>query len=138
MKLTTEEKRKQGKKNKRKGGEFERLVREDLQMNGWYVLKNSNNVDLVNGKMIAAKPKFNPFTKALMSNNSGFPDFFCWRSLNPNYNIIGVESKSNGYLDKEEREKCDWLLKNFVVSKIFIAFKDKNGEVEYKEYGRKE
>jgi len=92
--------------------------------------------------MVAARPKFNPFTKSLMSNNSGFPDFFCWRqefylscqAKNNIYKVIAVESKSNSYLNKEERDKCDWLLKKGVVEQILIAFKNKEGGISYKEY----
>jgi len=51
------------------------------------------------------------------------------------YEIIGVEVKSNGYLDKEEKEKCRWLLENNVFSKILIASKgNKRGEIIYKEF----
>ncbi|MCH7568478.1 MAG: hypothetical protein IIA87_03570 [Nanoarchaeota archaeon] len=48
--------------------------------------------------------------------------------------VIGVEVKSNGYLDKIEKEKCRWLLDNNIFSKILIASKgDKRGEIVYKE-----
>jgi hypothetical protein len=43
------------------------------------------------------------------------------------YEVIGCEAKSNGYLDKEEREKCKWLLENNIFTKILIA---KKGEKE--------
>jgi hypothetical protein len=105
------------------------------------------------GKLIPAKHKFNPFNK-IMSIGSGFPDFIaftdreefeydtfkifgygkkCWNR----YAIIGVECKSNGHLDKEEKEKCKWLLENKVFSKILIASKIKNGkktEIKYEEF----
>ncbi|EKD26421.1 MAG: hypothetical protein ACD_79C01210G0002, partial [uncultured bacterium] len=48
--------------------------------------------------------------------------------------VIGVEAKSNGKLDKEEKEKCEWLLRNNIFHKIFIASKNKIGrkiEVQY-------
>ena len=53
------------------------------------------------------------------------------------YEIIGVESKITGKLDKEEKEKCDWLLKNNIFSKILIASKTKVKNkivVRYEEY----
>lgn len=51
------------------------------------------------------------------------------------YEIIGVESKSDGYLDKQEKLKCQWLLENKIFSKILITFKgEKRGSIEYKEF----
>lgn len=41
--------------------------------------------------------------------------------------IIGVECKINGQLDKQEREKCNWLLDNNIFSRILIASKTKEG-----------
>ncbi len=50
------------------------------------------------------------------------------------YHVIGVEAKSNGYLDQIETEKCEWLLENNIFSKILIASKGKKrGEIIYKE-----
>ena len=54
-----------------------------------------------------------------------------------NYNIIGIECKSDGYLTKEEKEKCKWYLDNHLFSKIFIVKKGKKrGEIIYKEFGK--
>ncbi|MCK5625044.1 hypothetical protein KAI04_04330 [Candidatus Pacearchaeota archaeon] len=51
------------------------------------------------------------------------------------YEVIGVEVKSNGYLDKTERAKCKWLLANNIFSKILIAKKGKKrGEIIYDEF----
>ena len=50
------------------------------------------------------------------------------------YIILGIECKTNGYLTKEEKEKCKWLLENNIFSKIFIASKGKKGEIIYKEF----
>ena len=48
------------------------------------------------------------------------------------YTIFGIECRAKGYLDKEEVEKCFWLLENGVFSKIFIAKKGKKrGTIEY-------
>ncbi len=53
----------------------------------------------------------------------------------PSYEIIGVEVKSNGYITKEEKEKCNWYLKNNIFSKILVASKgEKRGEIVYKEF----
>jgi len=54
--------------------------------------------------------------------------------------IIGVEVKINGTLDKEEKEKCRWYLDRKVFSKILIAYKVKEGRrvvVKYKEFNAK-
>lgn len=51
--------------------------------------------------------------------------------------IIGVEVKSNGYLDKMEKDMCKWLLERKIFSRILIAKKKSEGrkiEVEYKEF----
>jgi hypothetical protein len=138
--VTKSEKSKIGKKSRRDGGIFERKVRLDLENKGWIVIKNPNNV--IEGQFKQGKSKFNPFTKRIMMNSGGFPDFIAYRTmeLTPieehHYEIIGVESKINGYLDKEEKEKCKWLLDNKILSKILIAFKKKEGrkiKVEYEE-----
>ena len=51
------------------------------------------------------------------------------------YIIYGVECKSNGKLDKEEKEKCKWLLSNNIFSKILIASKGKKrGSIDYKQF----
>jgi len=48
---------------------------------------------------------------------------------------FGVEVKSNGYLDKEEKFKCKWLLDNHIFSKILIASKGKErGEIKYENF----
>jgi len=109
------------------------------------------------GKCIPAKAKFNPFTKMLMMGSGGFPDFIAFKNFKKErrdgnniedfknkyndylmtYEVVGVESKINGTLDKEERAKCEWLLKNNIFSRIFIAQKIKVGrkvEIEYKEF----
>jgi hypothetical protein len=154
------DKKEQGKRNRRKGLLFENLVRKDLEKKGWIVAKWTNNVEFrapsageINeilqltgsgfgaqrvGKLIPAKRKFNPFNKAL-SIGVGFPDFICFKKAGLKdddrytYDLIGVEAKSNGYLDKEERKKCKWLLDNKIFSKILIARKE-GKDILYKEY----
>ena len=149
----TEKNSKRGKKAKATGADFERRVRKDIELKGWIVAKWPNNVsdfpaDNINRplglredrKLIPAKNKFNPFSKAMMLGG-GFPDFIAYKlfgngvcaelvngkleRLDGTYGVIGVESKVQGYLDKVEKLKCEWLLKNKIFSKILIASKTK-------------
>jgi hypothetical protein len=159
--MNKEEKRKIGKKSRKAGSEFEKLVRADLESKGWIVSKWQNNVELVDGfagpntecwkkgKLVPAKPKFNPFTHSLMMNSSGFVDFIAYNHVRDHilhkiggeietrklYEVIGVECKTNGKLDKIEKEKCKWYLEHSTFSKILIASKgEKRGEIVYKEF----
>ena len=159
MVLTKTEKSKIGKRSKKLGSLFEKKVRLDLEKSGWYLCKFQNNIECeielldvagkkvkkyICTKMTASKPKFNFFTKSLMMNSGGFPDFIAFRIVKPclyydrcnAYAVIGVEAKSNGYLDAEERAKAKWLLDNKVFSKILIASKDdvKEGGILYEEF----
>ena len=109
----------------------------------------SGKLRQLSGKLIPAKRKYNPF-KRVMAIGTGFPDFICFRiaeitslQVSPDrknldrflenlyrqiknaYEVIGIEVKSNGYLDKVEKAKCKWLLENNIFSKIFVASKDK-------------
>ena len=150
-------KKETGKKSRAAGQRFEKRVREDMIKKGWVVDKWTNNVEFYNdedvhdlpftkGKLVPAKPKFvfNPAMKrrVMMGNSSGFPDFICYlytglEEINHDrkYNIIGVESKMNGVLDKQERAKCKWLIENRIFNKIYIAQKgQKRGEIIYKEF----
>ena len=75
---------------------------------------------------------------------TGFPDFICFKRLEgsegENYDIIGLEVKSNGYLDKVEKDMCKWLLDNKIFSKILIAKAVRNGrkiEAEYIDFLKK-
>ncbi len=89
------------------------------------------------GRIIPARRKYNPFLKAL-SIGTGFPDFIAFRRKEDDYEVIGVEVKANGWLDKEEKEKCKWLLENKIFSKILIAKKGKKrGEIEYTDFKEK-
>jgi hypothetical protein len=50
--------------------------------------------------------------------------------------VMGVEAKSNGILDKIEKEKVKWLLENNIFSKFLIAKKgDNKGEIKFIELG---
>jgi len=151
---------KQGRLNKAAGARFELKVRKDLESKKWIVCRWSNNVEFPGvlfynnsiefqkkGKLIPAKPgRFKMLT-------TGFPDFLIFKGVKLKedhsswtvgefcgpcklYENIGIECKSRGYLDKEEKEKCKWYLKNNIFSKIFIAAKDKKnrGGIIYKEF----
>lgn len=93
------------------------------------------------GKIVKCKPKFNPFTRRLMMNTGGFPDFIAFQHLgNGNFEVIGVEVKTNGLLSKEEKEKCRWLIDHDIFSEIWIARKKKEGRkvlVEYRGFNEK-
>lgn len=153
----------QGKKSRKSGAAFERKVRKDLEAKGWIVDKWTNNVELgklhcgeegtnciLPSKIIPAKRKYNPFKKAY-AIGTGFPDFICFKHFEKlsapwhnrttitqgrdGYEIIAVEVKSNGRLDKIEKEKCKWYIENNTFSKILIASKGKKrGEIVYKEF----
>ena len=152
-----------GKKSRAAGARFELRVRVDMERKGWILDKWSNNIELeydlevlfkkvIKGKLIKAKPKFvfNPQLKRRipMGMSSGFPDFIAFKYYRDSaevrkdmaerfktYEVIGVESKMTGILDKTEKEKCKWLLDNNIFSKILIAKKGKKrGEIEYNEF----
>jgi hypothetical protein len=130
---------KQGKKNRASGARFELKVRENLENQGWITDKWANNIDLVEGKLVKSKRKYNPFLK-ILSIGTGFPDFVCFRLCKgeKNYEIIGVEVKANGWLDRNEKEKCKWYLNKKIFSKILIARKGKKrGEIEYIDFENK-
>ena len=121
----------QGKSNKRKGNQLEAEVRIALVGAGYILTRWQNNVDLVSNKMIAAKPKWNFFTKSISYAGTGFMDFVVMKPLDKlgTYKVIGLEAKRNGYLDPEEREKVKWYLDNNIFPKIIIAKKDKSGHM---------
>jgi len=132
-----------GRKSRKAGGDFELKVRKDLEAKGWTVAKWPNNIDLETKKVIPAKRKFNPFSKA-MTLGTGFPDFIAFQLVGERtYNVIGVESKVNGTLSREEKEKCALLLKNKIFNEIWISEKNekRGGPIRYKnfkeEYGYK-
>ena len=135
---------KQGKKNRAAGVRFEAKVRAGLEDMGWIIDKWTNTVDYDRdgkiGKVVPAKRKYNPFKKVMVIG-TGFPDFICFKkSGGKNYEVIGVEVKRNGYLDKVEKGMCYWLLENKVFSKILIAKAVKEGRkinVEYIDFKEK-
>lgn len=132
------DKRKQGKRNKQKGARFESKIRSDLENKGWIISKWQNNIK--DNKLVPARPgRFR-----LMQ--TGFPDFIAFKNKDSGIvyqksyvqmqEVIAVEVKSNGYLTKEEKDKCDWYLKNNIFSKIYIASKNlkERGKIIYKEW----
>ena len=131
-----------GKKSRAAGARFERKVREDLEKKDWIISKWMNTVDYdkegKTGKLVSAKRKYNPFFKAL-SIGTGFPDLICFRRHGmEHYDVIGVEVKIRGYLDKIEKGMCHWLLENRIFSRILIAkLGKKRGEIEYIDFKEK-
>ena len=117
----------QGRKSRAAGAQFELRVRKDLQEKGWIVDKWSNNLDLETNEVVPAKRKFNPYNK-VMTIGTGFPDFIAIKRLEEkHYDVIGVEVKVNGLLDKIEKEKCKAMLDKKVFSEIWVASKEKDG-----------
>ncbi len=58
------------------------------------------------------------------------------KKKNP-YEVIGIEVKMTGELDRQEKEKCIWLLENKIFSKILVARKTKVKNkivVEYEDF----
>lgn len=104
--------KKQGKANRAKGARFELKTRKRLEEHGWIVTKWQNNIDLEKGEIIPAKANpFNRFNKS----GSGFPDFLAFQKLphhgHRRYQLMFVEAKSNGTLNKLEKQKIDFLKK---------------------------
>ena len=148
--LTTSERKVTGKKSKGAGARFELKTRHDLEKKGWIVCKWANNVEFEgelcpNGKLIPAKTKW-MFTKQgprPAGLGSGFPDFVAFRKVmgyvTTNntpcpYEVIAVESKMNGILSKDEKEKVEWLLENDVFEVILVASKgEKRGDILYEQ-----
>jgi len=127
---------KTAKQNRAMGADTEKRTRQDLESKGWIVLKCNNNVDLDKGVFITAKNFFIGKGKPMMLGQ-GFPDFFAYKSKGKYYEVIGVECKSNGWLNQTEKSKCEWLLKNKVFGKILIASREKTNnkiEIKYKNF----
>jgi hypothetical protein len=138
----TLEKSEMGKRSRAKGLVFESKVRQSLEELGWIVTKWTNTIDYDKngniGKIVPAKRKYNPFLKTL-SIGTGFPDFVCFRrNSDGNYEVIGLEVKGNGYLDKVEKGMCLWFIENKIFSKILIAKRGKErGKIEYIDFEEK-
>jgi hypothetical protein len=134
-----------GKKSRAQGKAFELRVRKDLEKNGWIVTKWSNNVEFITdwpilqGKLIGAGHKFNPFTHSVIAGN-GFPDFICFKKADchldgfiaERFMVQLVESKMTGKLDKIEKDKIEWIKNNLKIQ-VYVASKGDKGEVKYAE-----
>ena len=129
-------KKKQGKKNRAKGGEFEREVRADLVADGYIVDKFNNNIDLwiegevvMGGEFIQSKPYFLRGRGMMMG--AGFPDFIAFKKSlkGEGHEIILVECKLNGKLEKLEKQKMGWLESEGF--ECWVASKDEFGDVLY-------
>jgi len=131
-----------GSKARASGGQFELRVRKDLEEKGWIVDKWSNNIEFGGDKnafnkgvLVRCRPKFNPFTKRLIMNTGGFPDFLAFQLMDGGkYKIIGVEVKINGTLSRIEKEKCRWYLDNKIFNEILVARKVKEKNRVHVEY----
>jgi hypothetical protein len=135
----SKEKIKTGRASKTKGLQFEARVRADLNSMGWTVDKWMNTIDYNKNELAPAKRKYNPFSKALVIG-TGFPDFICFRKKGENYEVVAVEVKSNGTLDKKEKGMCLWLLENKIFPRILIAkkLKIKNRiHIEYEDFDQR-
>jgi len=119
------------------GARFELKVRSNLESDGWIVDKWSNNVNLEENKLVKVKNLFLGPGKPLMLG-AGFPDFIAFKRKGKNYEIMGVEARSDGKLKKKEKEKCKFLLDKKVFSRLLIAKKGKKrGEIEYIDFKEK-
>jgi len=131
-----------GKASRAAGKLFELSTRKNLEARGFIVCKWTNTVefdDKGEGKLMIAKSKYNPFLKRVISEGSGFPDFVAIRhdrKLPHLCDVIGVESKTNikTGLDTEERKKAIFYLNNKIFSRIYIAYKEKNGRKNVVKY----
>lgn len=128
---------KRGKRSRAAGARFELKVRKYMEDGGWVLDKWTNNVDLDAGLLVKAKRKYNPFKKMLIIG-TGFPDFIALKPLEKNHEVIGIEVKSNGWLDKSEKAKCKWLLEKGIFSKILIGKKGKKrGELVFDDFAER-
>ncbi|MBN2890929.1 MAG: hypothetical protein JXL97_03605 [Bacteroidales bacterium] len=114
-----------GRKSRQRGMLFEVKVREDLESKGWIVTKWMNTVDFERDKVGPARRKFNPFTKSL-SIGTGFPDLLCFKKNGDLFEVIGVEVKTGGLLDKFEKGQALWYLEKGIIPRILIAKKEKD------------
>jgi len=103
-----------GRKNRRKGAEFETKVRKDLESEGWIVDKFNSKW---NGERYAPA-KYNKFRWG----TTGFPDFIVIKPLlTGHYKVRFIECKYSGVLSKAEKEILQIMvsqgLECFVASK---------------------
>ena len=115
----------QGKRNRRKGLEFERMVRKYIIGLGWVVDNWTNNIDLETGEIVQAK------TNRFMARSCGFPDFMTFKKAGDGEKgrdvcyLQFVECKTNGKLSKIEKMKMNVLVKKGF--RCYVASKMENG-----------
>jgi hypothetical protein len=148
-KVILKEKKKvnRGRLTRAQGARFEVKVRKDFEDRKWIVDKWTNNVDLENQNIIPVKRKIirqpTPFSpvpfRTFGTLGTGFPDFIALKSRsNGTYDVIGVESKMNGILSKEEKAKCQWYLDKGIFSQIFVSKRgEKRGSIEHVDFGER-
>lgn len=152
------DKKKQGKRNRARGKAFEIRVRKDLESKGWIVFRNFNDVEWPDDniykpteerigifKQAKTKWMFNVALKRMMPAGlqTGFPDFFCTR-MSDNSGIHSyfqnqfVEVKggdeTHKYLDKNEKEKCVWILEDLRIPIVIANKGKKRGEIVYEDF----
>lgn len=155
VKETHEQAVKRGKKSRKEGKDFEIRVRSNLVEKGWIVNRFDN--DVKEGKLVQAKTSWRrtPHGMFPMNLSPGMPDFVCFKLvtrvmtscflpgeegeqlIDKHYDVIAVECKITGTLDKLEKQKCQWYLDNHIFSRILIAYKTKEKnriKVNYKEF----
>lgn len=145
---------KMGKRSKAQGGAFELKTRKDLEEKGFIVSKWQNNVEfdfeaddfykVPRGTTASLKPskaKFRGIGIPMMMG-AGMPDFVAFKRIehiqihdgdstqifikhHNLYEVIGVESKLTGTLDKLEKQKCRWYLDQGIFSRILVSKKTK-------------
>jgi len=127
-------KSKMGKKSHTEGKAFEPRVFENLIEKGFIANRWHNDIKenkIVQAKTSWRKTKFGMFP---MNLNPGFPDYMAFGKHTRI--IIGIECKINNKLDKTEKEKCQWYLKNKIFDKMWVAYKTKEKnrvKVNYRE-----
>jgi hypothetical protein len=149
------EKVRQGKKYRAAGNRFQSRVREDLEEEGWIVFRNSNDVEFSEkmddclrelplggeipcGMFKQAKTKwvYNPVIhrRIPIGMSSGFPDFICIKKLFGEFEVQFVESKMTGELDREEKDKIEWIKNNLKIPVIIASKGEKRGEIIYEHF----
>lgn len=119
--ISTEERKKIGKKNRINGANFERKVRSELEKKGWIVARWTNQLE--EGKIIPAKVNFR-----FGNRNNGFPDYIAFKinlqtSQTISFRIVLIECKLNAVINKEELAKIN-LLQDRYLLEVRVAFKE--------------
>jgi len=99
-----------GKKSRRSGKVFETQVRKDLENKSYIICKWTNTVDITEDKIVSAKSKYNPFTKRVMSEGSGFPDYIGYRPISPR-KILDIMKEVN-HKDIDLNKEFNKIIKN--------------------------